>query len=438
MFKKIVNFQIQKFIVLSIVYLFTLSVRAQCQLPVCDIPLALKQLENLNQSDRAQSVKNLRVSSRGTTDAKVYENLKEFSLEAKKLLVQLKEEDWVIREANYLLNFSLVGLIKYSEPIEKVLKENFDLMSEEGSVFDVLNYWATNVESLVIVKEVLAVVSFAEYVKAWALRTKQEAYLIREADTIISLGGKHVSRLNPFHEGTFSITTSCSPRPQDCLAGYGIIAHLSIMDLLGAKGLVVSFSDFKTNMTSYLYTTAELTKNGTRIRGISTEATPFTRVSEVMIDLDPVTGFIKGTLKDVEYPGILHFEGKPKRRISEYYNDSEGASRMISSNEVLGRYKGKFAGNNAELVVSKYSSGEIVGSITYSEHVKSIQFRAGAYHSQRGVLVLTGASSGEQSDRKLVLALRKDSQGVEYFKGFMYTSNPQTPIVDYFYKISEN
>jgi len=425
---------------LALTITLTASVSAwaqSCDVPVCDIPASLAQLEKQNQSDKSQMLKNLRTQYRAETSEKILLNLKDFAKQSKSLFESAKEEDWVIREAQYLINQASVGLVKYSAPDRKTMIAHFSDISDEGSAYDALNYWAMNVDKLESYQEVLEVVAFAEFAKLWSVDTKQEAYVEREADKIIQSGGVHLSRLNPIHEGSYEISsTTCKPKASECGSMPEYINHLTIMETLGARGLMVSFFDRENILSIYSYTTAVLTKGGTHIHGEATEAMPWNRVSEVDLDVDPVTGNVKGTLKDVAYKGTLHFTAKPVRRISKYYTD-QAPARVLSLNEVLGRYVGVFgtSSSNAEIVISQYQNKDIVGTLDFKDGGQVLPFKAGSWNSKHGVLTLASAGSSGMGDRKMVLALRKDKQGKEVMVGFMFnTTNSKLPAITIYKK----
>ncbi len=66
-----------KILCLSLILTFAAPAFAQCNLPVCDIPTALQQLQAANQTTRAQTVKDLRIKFRPETDPAIFQNLKE-------------------------------------------------------------------------------------------------------------------------------------------------------------------------------------------------------------------------------------------------------------------------------------------------------------------------------------------------------------------------
>lgn len=423
-----------KKIILIAATLFTVAFAQaeDCTLPVCDIPAKVEQLKTGTQNDRFQYIKDLRAQYRGETNVANLKNINAFSIEAKKAFVAINEEDWVIREVQGLQSAAIVGLIKYDK-IETTydaqgknnLMRYFDFITDEGTAFDVLTYWTGNVEKLVNVDEVKAVIAFAEYAKAWAVKTHQEPYIAREADKIIMVGGKNISVLFPSHEGTYQVKVTCVPTPKDCGPLVKTLTYMSIFDSLGAHGLVINLADQSIDYPIYMYNSVLLTSAGTHLRGTATDSTPNTRISEINLDVDSKTGKITGTLQDVSYIGEMHIEATPIRRLIKYYSD-EGPSRLMDVSEVIGRYKGTLGSiENCELVVSRYSTGEIVATLDIGVG-GALPFRNGAFNAKSGVLSLTG-SVPNMGDRKLVLAFRKDKKGKEVLTGFMMTANPRNP-----------
>lgn len=410
-----------------------------CTFPVCDIPAKLEELKALNQDGRFNYMKNFRTKYRGESNPENLRNLNMFAEDSKELFISLNDEDWVIREAQYLKNVAITGLIKYDkveiqydQSGKNNLMKYFDQINDEASAYDVLSHWSVNVDKLNEVNQVLGVTNFAEYAKKWAIKTNQEPYVAREADKIIVAGGTNISRLFPAHEGTYQVKATCKPTPKDCGPMLQAFAYMSIFDTLGNRGLVINLTDNEVHAPMYAYTTVLLTKAGTHLRGISTDATPNTRISEINLDLDFKTGKITGVLQDMGYPGEMHLEATPIRRVTQYYSDG-GLWRTVELAEVLGRYKGTLANiPNCELIVNRYSTGEIVALLDLGGS-STLQFRAGAFNTTNGVLVLTGITPN-MGDRKLVLAYRRDKKNREFLTGFMMNANPKTPEAE-FYKV---
>lgn len=410
----------------------TQSVSSVCDLPVCDIPAAIQNLQQLNQGGRAQNLKDLRIKYRSATEPSIFVNLKEYSDLAKELFVELKEEDWVLREATYLQDLSRVALIKFSPISLTEMIGNFDGLVDVGGAYESMNFWALKIPKMEVVKDIMALISFAEHARNWAITTKQEDYFVREADKIISTGGLRLSLLYPQHEGVYDITVNCEPRPTDC-GSFGLkMQRLMIFESLGGRGLLVSLSETQNNQIYYTYNNAVLTQNSTHVKGIVSEATPLTRVSEVNLKIDAVTGAVSGTLKDIAFAGLMRINGRPIKRPLEYYRD-EGPSRVLPVAQILGRYRGAIGSLKGDLVLAQYTGGEVVAVFEVTENY-TFAFRAGAYNSTAGVLSLTNVGTNNLGDRKLVLALRKDAQGKEMFTGFMMTGTPAVPEV-FFYRV---
>ncbi|MES2802057.1 MAG: hypothetical protein V4654_06160 [Bdellovibrionota bacterium] len=408
---------------------FSWAMAQDCRLPVCNMTSKIEEMKVMNQDGRFQVIKEMRTKYRAETDAGVLNNLLEFSGVARALMVEMGDEAWVVREPDYLKNSAIVGLVKFDKINDALMIKRFSQVTDEGSAFDILAHWSTNVDKLDNVEDVLAVTAFAEYAKKWAIDTKQEAYVAREAEKVMILGAQHISRLNPSHEGSYEVKVTCKPTPKDCGMIPKAITHMSIFDTLGAKGLAVNLAGSQMSAPFYIYTSALLTNNGTHIRGISTDATPTTRISEIDLDVDMKTGKITGRLIDAQFIGEMIIEGTPVRRMSEFYTD-QGPSRVVDVTEILGHYKGQLAGiENSELVVSRYASGELVAILDIGSG-QNLAFRAGNYNSKKGVLSFSG-QGGTMGDRKLVLALRRNNKGREVLTGFMMTATPKTPAAEF-------
>lgn len=394
-----------------------------CQVPICQVDQKFKDFKSWPQHQRLQYLKDLRAEYRTADKPEIFKNILDFANLVKPWIIAERFEDWVIREIDYLGNLARLGLIKYYPTHSTELNQWFDELSDISSKFEALNFWSARVNQERSYQRVLGLVSLGEHARRWAIEAKQEDYLVREGAQLISNASQHMSRLRPAHEGVYAIKMNCDPRPEDC-RGEGLeLTHLSVLDGLNFRGLVVSFSDIYTNRPSYLYTSAELTQNGTVVKSRSTEATPFTRVSEVFIEIDPATGLIKGWIDDVELKLRITFTGEPLRRLIQFYDDPY---KSEWSTEILGRYQGLIGETAAELVVARYTTGEIVGVIT-TKHYR-FAFRGGSYTVERGVLLLTSAGSGlDSGDRKVVLAQRPNAEGEMELTGFLFMNAPQSP-----------
>ncbi|AZZ36204.1 hypothetical protein CIK05_05155 [Bdellovibrio sp. qaytius] len=397
-----------------------------CGLPICNSNAKIEEMRAMNQDGRFNLIKGLNTDYRAETKAAILSNLLDFAAKAKALTIEMKDEAWVTREADTLSNIAVVGLVKYDKINKDLMITRFSQVQGEGAAFDILSYWSSTVDKLDDIQEVLQVTGFAEYAKQWSIDTKQEAYVTREAEKILVVGGKQVSRLNPSHEGAYKIKITCITFPKECGELAKNIQYMSVFDTLTAKGLSVNLADSQLSAPLYIFSTALLTNNGTHVRGISTDATPMTRASEIDLDIDMATGHVTGLLIDA-LVGEMKIEGVPVRRMSEFYLD-KGPTRIVEVTEILGRYEGTLAGSEATLTVSRYSTGELVAIIDFAGSM--LNFRAGAYNTKRGVLQFAG-TAGNMGDRKLVLALRNNGKGKEVLTGFMLTATPKTPVAEF-------
>lgn len=400
-----------------------LAQAATCNVPVCDIPAAIATLRQDNQSDRAAFVKNLRLAARGVTDLAVLENLKDFADQAKQLFIDLKEEDWVIREAQYLADLARVGLLEYSPINVAQYDQMFDELSDESNNFAVLSYWSARVPQMTQPTDVVAISTFAEHARQWAVTTKRDDYFAREADKIITESSVLMSHLYPSYEGTYNISVTCDPKPSDCDQSDLGLVRMSVFDTLSSRGLVVSFIDSQSHEPHYTYINSELTQNATHIHAMASESSAYARVSELVLDIKPEDGSVTGTLKNEAHPGILKITGTSLERSLRFYTD-KGAPRTLQVSDIVGTYQGLLGKTPGRLVVSQYSNGDLAGTFLGSGEY-TIYFRIGAFQAGPGVLALTNAGSGTLGDIKLLLGVRTDSQGKEVLTGFMLNDASQ-------------
>ena len=236
----------------------------------------------------------------------------------------------------------------------------------------------------------------------------------------------NVALAGDLHEGAYEIKVTCASQSKECASRAKVIQHMSIFDTLTEKGLSVNLADSFMSAPMFTFAKAELTNNGTHIRGVSKDVSPTTRVAKVDLDIELSTGKVTGLLVDADL-GQMMIEGAAVRRISDFYSD-DGPSRVVEVSEILGRYEGTLASGPATLTLSRDASGELSAVVGFTGLM--LNYPTGTFDSEHGVLQLAG-QGGNMGDRKLVLALRNNNEGQEMLSGFMLTATPQTPTAEF-------
>ena len=78
-----------------------------CGLPVCDIKAKVEELKKSTQNTRYQTFLNFTQQYKKSKDVAAFDNLVEFSLAAKPMLIEVGDEEFVIRRGNTLLDQSV-------------------------------------------------------------------------------------------------------------------------------------------------------------------------------------------------------------------------------------------------------------------------------------------------------------------------------------------
>lgn len=411
---------------------FSVVFAQDCTLPVCDIPAKVEELRAMTQNSRSEYLKELLKSQKGVKDPVVLANLDAFAAQVYVLFHEINEEDWMVREVNDISNFANSNLLMYNamEMDLATMIAKFDAFSDPSFNFKVMNFWVTAIEQVEDTVQVKKMMTFAEHGLQWSIDTKQEDYFAREAKKGIDNAGVLLSRLLPVHEGVYKIKMSCLPSRSSCKSEDLNVDQMNVLETLGSRGLVISIMNSKTGIQRFQYINSFLTKGGTQIHAQMTEADPWARLTEIDLSINS-DGSIKGTIKDLSSGGTIVIQGKAVAKPVKYFTDA-GAPRSLTTNDIVGVYKGSLGSIKGTLLLKQFADGQLVGSFISNDLRRDFQY--GNFKAKQGVVVLGNSGSGTLNDAKLTVALRKDSHGKEVLTGFLMTSNSAIPMAT-FYKV---
>ena len=143
-----------------------------CAVAVCDIPSELQKLRSDSQAQRFQEIVDLRNSYKNETQIAVLQNLLDFATQAGALFSQLKEEDWLVREAKNLANDALLKLSKFSQVDPSVLSGYYTQLTGEAARFEVITYWEGKIGDFEDQNQLLALGAFFKNAEAISTRAQ--------------------------------------------------------------------------------------------------------------------------------------------------------------------------------------------------------------------------------------------------------------------------
>ncbi|MBS1986260.1 MAG: hypothetical protein JST16_19025 [Bdellovibrionales bacterium] len=399
---------------------------AACTVPVCDIPGTLAKYKAMSAEDRQRApfkyIQQLKVTYKKSQDVAVWMNLKEFAAKARDLFKQLGDEDWVIQNAADLLDQSVLALCKYGPVETKFLVDNFKLLSNEDSRFEILSYWVQRVPFIEDEVELRALIAFASQARAIALAAEDSDWVITAAKNVQNLGTQRIILLEPYHEGYYRVTTKIqNPNtvPQGCRIPR--INVLMIANTQSDAGTTVNFVDADSE-TVYVFPNASIrTEEGAFGEILEGENYIDGIPSRYQIKVDRNTGAVNALLTTTHDSCVMSITGKSVRSVAEFFNDGP-VNNPPAIEDVPGYFVGTMHGIPGTLIIRKLegTNGQLLaGTFRWdsNELVAHIDLNEGAYIKKRAFVMLE-----QKWDRNgtviWYLAKRVDSFGKEIWRGF--------------------
>jgi hypothetical protein len=409
---------------------------AACSLPVCDIPAAIAALQTDTENQRYVTVNTIRLANKNAVDPAVLQNLMDFGKAAENLFVSIKEEDWLIREADTLYRFAVDGLAKYARPVSSAnLIQLYGLLNTEELRYDVLLYWTTQIQTSNSTNDIQQIMTFAKQAVVVSLADQDDDYVGRQAETVLTDGTDRYAQLHPFYEGVFKIDLKCSadssvvPCPQDFVQGFHRLVILDSQDT--AYGLRVSLvSDVSDASIGFDHAVFDAGRSS-----ITSSTQPYEEVGaarDIELTIDPATGKIQGSYEDTQYPGKFLFQGTAIAYVGQELNTPPPS--VLDVNQILGSYRGRIGNTQGTLVVKMLAQDRLAASFIATETVNNgdgliplikLDFQLGRWLPNQGLLMLVGVVSETQQQVKLALAFRanNDDHAIHagtHFEGFEF------------------
>ena len=287
-------------------------------LPIEDISKKLAELKTSTQDIRYHAIHNLRDQYKNETQLEILTNLQDFSKAAKKLYTDLKEEDWVIREADTLIQETAVRICQYTAfDLERYIT-NFNLMPSEAFRFQTIAFWKKAMPTLEDQATLSGFMALGSKVFEIVRSLGDPDYTLREAQMMIELAGIGLARVNPFFEGLFEITQTRAINSLN--PNKNLFPRFNRLVVIGTKtslGVIASFIDSIFGEPEYYYSNVSVQNGGELLTGkISSENS--SHLSAFELHFDPHSGGLTGKINDPNLNQV-EFIGKRISSSVDYY-----------------------------------------------------------------------------------------------------------------------
>jgi hypothetical protein len=389
-----------------------------CSVPVCDLPAAIATLKSDTQNQRYVTVNTLRLANKSAVDPVILENLEQFGKAAEDLFVSVHEEDWLIREADTLYMFAVDGLAKYARPITSTnLISLYGILNTQELRFDVLLYWTTQIALTGSVADIEQLMTFAQAANSISLADKDDDYVSRQAEAVLTAGTDRYAQLHPYYEGVYAIELSCSERSSVVACPEAFVKGIHRMVILDTQssdyGVRISLVSDESAAAAISFDHAVFNAGSSSITSSTEPNQEIGALRDIEMTIDPSTGAVQGDFEDTQYPGKFLFQGRAIAFVGQTLGALPPATLTVD--QLIGNYRGELGSIKGTLIVKMLDHQRLAASFVADERLRfgsasqplvEIDFQTGRWLPTQGLLMLVGVFPQSDQSVKLVLALR--------------------------------
>ena len=403
------------------------GVWAGCPLPICDVDQSVAEMRAMTKSTREHFVlenfPELTKKYGASKDPAVWTNLLQYSTQSRNLFVELKDEDFLSREAVALVDLAYFGLHQYGPATIENLSETYRGFSRTGGRFQALQSWET-IDKAEDYQKVLVVLRFLLFAKEYSISKQDPDWVLREIKQVSDQASARLSQLDPILEGAYSIQLiPIGPTKDLCILDLRVDG-LMIGDSMTGDGIVAAL------MSEYgeyaLFKNVLYSEAGTVA---SSESISSGMASKLKLKIDRESGSVQGTFTSTMYSCTYRITGQRTQTPGVFVRDGK-LTLTPAFSEIPGVYEvwwGQMGKTIAEkpfgnLIIREFRQGNrytIAGSFIGSggpSDVK-IHFQYGYYVTTRAFMVLN-SNSGDSQLIRWHLAFRPDETGGYSWQGF--------------------
>lgn len=356
-------------------------------------------------------------------DPAIWANLVDYARKAQALFVELKDEDYVRREAANLLDVALLGQHKFGPRTLANLVDTYGGFSNPGRRMEALSSHE-GIELNQNSQEIAVVINFLTEARVISNRSGDPDWLLRKIEDLLGMASRRLSALDPIAEGVYDIVfVPAANAPVHCLDPnlfFGVFPdRLFLANSMTSDGIVAEFMGGGSNFAFFknLVFTGDLA--AVRSSSISTGI-----ASVFSMRLQKESGIVEGLFRSTRYACTYKFEGRRLRSPGRFLRDG-ALAQLPAASALPGIYSAVVTnpetGNTitGSFVLREYKQ---IGGLTLAGsyfHGNAIQdFQYGYFVEPRGFMVLN-ATRGENTLVRWHLAWRPDASGEWAWRGFM-------------------
>jgi hypothetical protein len=352
-----------------------------CSLPVCDVESKLNELRTMSQGSRYEYLKNLRTNYTRSEVAAELENLVVFGQKAAALLTDIKEEDWLVREAAALADNSIFNLCRWVYKDGTRLTWAFKQISGQAQRFAVISLWKNNAATLSNATQIEGLLNFANVAEKISLEKGDDDYIPEAARSLAGILSSTLMDLRPIFEGAYDIVLETEPRT---------MRRLIVVNTDGPTGISASIIDRDAGYILNTFPNLTLSEKGQVIVGASGFDSQFPSRVEARLsnDLKSISGFLTDphTMQPVSFRGV--------RRAAVNNAITTGQCTL---QQLVGSYSGSFNGIKGTISLGSIDPTRIAGTYFASDESLRLTFSNGKYRQHLGRLTLTSSVGGSNA-----------------------------------------
>lgn len=320
--------------------------------------------------------------------------------------------EWSCRDIKIFLGDVSTRYVKVTEVNKDLYVKLYKTQAVQSGRYALLMTLTEKANAITSEDDATAMVAFAEFAKEYSRSIGDEYYLYQAGVAIIKNLTAKVLYAKPGHEGIYKISFT-DPEFSKLVR----VDTLAIMESNDRDALVVNFINSQSRATKVAFKQAgvlgniffsneDVYHNDENVNS----ASPYFKFT-----LDQATGAVKGYLSTARY-GKVEFTGSLVKSDKAVY--SLNTAKGLTLEKIAGSYQVNVGDYAMNLKLDKRADDRTLYQAALVNPNAIISFNKVKYDENRGILTLVDS----RNEKKLTLAVNKDSEGKITLNGVMVNS----------------